>query len=172
MRIDEPVVDSDDAPLPEGEVVAAPLPSGRALTLRFASPYEPWIDLDGRRVVEDTDADARAVLTWVARRLTALYRALDLHRGLRATLTPAGQVVVTDIVNVNDGVAIGHDALGAALEPARVKTLEFAALGVSGLRTELLARVRGLYAAGTLLELRVEDGRQVVARRRWRVGRA
>jgi hypothetical protein len=171
MRIDEPVVDSDDAPLPEGEVVAAPLPSGRAMSLRFASPYEPWIDLDGRRVIDDVDGDARTVLTWVARRLTALFRALDLHRGLRATLTPAGQVVVTDIVGVDDGVAIDHDALSATLEGARVKTLDFAALGVGGGRAELLARVRGLYAAGTLLELRVEDGRRVVARRRWRVGR-
>lgn len=171
MRIDEPVVDSDDAPLPEGEVVAAPLPSGRSLTLRFASPYEPWLALDGSRVVEDAGPDARIALTWCARRLTALYRALDLHRGLRATLTPAGHVVVTDIVTVDDGAAIDHDALTATLEGARVRTLDFAALGVAGLRADLLARVRGLYAAGTMLELRVEEGRRVVARRRLRVGR-
>jgi len=171
MHIDEPVVDSDDAPLPEGEVVAAPLPSGRSLTLRFASPWEPWIALDGQRVVEDAGPDARVALIWIARRLTALHRALDLHRGLRATLTRAGHIVVTDIVSLDDGAAIDHDALTAALEGARVRTLDFAALGASGLRSDLLQRVRGLYAAGTMLELRVEEGRRVIARRRLRVGR-
>jgi hypothetical protein len=171
MRIDEPPVDPDDAALPEGEVVASPMPSGQRLTLRFASPFEPWLALDGRRVVEDASSDARLVLVWLSRRLTALYRALDLHRGLRATLTPAGVVIVTDMVDIDGGAAADHTTMTTSLESARVRTLDFAALGASGNRAELLTRVRGLYAAGTLLELRVEDGRQVVSRRRFRVGR-
>lgn len=171
MRIDEPPVDPDDAALPEGEVVASPLPSGQRLTLRFASPFEPWLSLDGRRVVEDASADARIVLVWMSRRLTALYRSLDLHRGLRATLTQGGVVVVTDLVEVDGGEAADHTTVTTSLEAARVRTLDFAALGASGHRADLLARVRGLYASGTLLELRVEDGQQVVSRRRIRVGR-
>jgi hypothetical protein len=171
MRIDEPPVDPDDAALPEGEVVAAPLPTGQRLTLRFASPFEPWLSLDGRRVVEDASADDRVLLVWLSRRLTGLYRALDLHRGLRATLTPAGVVVVSDLVEIDGGVAVDHTTMTTALEGARVRTLDFAALGASGNRSDLLTRVRGLYAAGTLLELRVEDARRVVSRRRFRVGR-
>lgn len=171
MRIEEPPVDHDDAPLPEGEVFASPLPSGQRLTLRFASPYEPWIGLDGQRVVEDASPSTRTTLMWVTRRLTGLYRALDIHRGLRATLTSTGAVVVTDVVEIDGGDAVDHTTMTTSLEAARVRTLDFAALGASGHRADLLTRVRGLYAAGTLLELRVEDGRRVVSRRRWRVGR-
>jgi hypothetical protein len=171
MYFAEPEVDDDDSPLPEGEVVAAPLPSGRALGLRFASPYEPWLTLEGKRVVEDVDVDSRTVLVWMMRRLTPLYRALHVMRGLTGTLTATGTVVVRDVVNFDDKSALEHGALSSLLESSRTKTLDFSALGMSSTRQELHARVRGLFAAGTPLEVRVEDGQRVISRRRWRVGR-
>lgn len=170
MHIAEPDVEADDVPLPEGEVVAAALPSGLAVSVRFASPYEPWLSLDGRRVIEDASAEHRLALLWLQRRLTSLYRALDIHRGLRGRLTVSG-VIITDLVTLEDGVAADHGTLASVLEGARVRTLDFAALGAAGSRSDLLGRVRGLYAAGTPLEVRVEDQQRVIARRRWRVGR-
>ncbi len=170
MLLDEPHLDADDAPLPEGEVVIAALPSGGAVTLCFASPYEPWLSLDGRRVVDDASPPHRAALLWMARRKTALYRVLDVLRGVRATLT-AGGVIVTDLVQLDDGCSVDHGTLAAALEPARVKTPTFATLGDAGHRIDVQGRARLLYAAGTPVELRIEDQRQIVSRRRWRVGR-
>lgn len=170
MLLDAPVLDADDAPLPEGEIVVAALPSGSAIGLRFASAYEPWLSLDGRRVVDDSSVAHRAVLIWATRRKTALYRILDVLRGLHATLTSSG-IVVTDLVNLDDGSAADHAGLAAALERARVKTPTFAVLGDGGHRVDVFARARSLYAVGTPVELRVEDQGRVVSRRRWRVGR-
>ncbi len=171
MLVEEPAVDADDAPIPDGDVITAPVPSGPVVTLRFASSFEPWLTLDGKRVVGDDDADARSVLIWMSRRLAALMRALDLSRGLRATLTQR-DIVVTDVVRLDDGSAADHGSLGGILEGARVKTLPFAVLGPSMSKSELLIRVRTLYAAGTPLEVRIEDNERVLGRRRLRVGRA
>lgn len=171
MLVEEPAIDADDAPVPDGDVVTAPVPSGPIVTLRFASSFEPWLTLDGKRVVGDDDADARTVLIWMSRRLAALMRALDLSRGLRAVLTQR-DIVVTDVVRLDDASAADHGSLGAILEGARVKTLPFAVLGPSMSKSELLVRVRTLYAAGTPLEVRIEDNERVLGRRRLRVGRA
>lgn len=171
MLVDEPALDADDAPVPDGDVVTAPVPGGSVVTLRFASSFEPWLTLNGKRVVGDDDAEARAVLIWMSRRLAALMRALDLGRGLRATLTQK-EIVVTDVIRLEDGSAADHGSLGAILEGARVKTLPFAVLGPSMSKSELLLRVRTLYAAGTPLEVRIEDHERVLGRRRLRVGRA
>ncbi len=195
MLVAEPPIDADDVPVPDGDVVTAPVPSGSAVTLRFASPFEPWLSLNGRRVVVDDGEEARAVLLWMSRRLAALMRALDTSRGLRGVLVPltagsaqqgsgqrgsshpgpagnAGGVVVTDIIRLEDGSAADHGSLGAVLEGARVRLLPFAVLGPSMSKSELLLRVRTLYAAGTPLEVRIEDHERVVGRRRLRVGRA
>jgi hypothetical protein len=186
MLVDEPQLDPDDAPLPDGDVVTAPVPSGPVITLRFASPYEPWLTLRGQRVLVDDGDDSRAVLLWLSRRLAALTRALDVTRGLRATLTPGSTghphpgpagahssvVVVTDVIRLEDGSAADHQSLASVLEGARVKLLSFAVLGPAMSKNELLARVRTLYAAGTPLEVRSEDQERVLGRRRVRVGRA
>ncbi len=177
MLVDEPPLDNDDAPFPEGDVVTAPVPSGAAVTLRFASPYEPWLTLRGHRVLVDDGDESRSVLLWLSRRLAALTRALDVTRGLRATLSPGGGphggvVVVTDVIRLEDGSAADHQSLATVLEGARVKLLAFAVLGPAMSRNELLARVRTLYAAGTPLEVRSEDQERVLGRRRVRVGRA
>ena len=180
MLVEEPHVDPDDAPLPEGDVVTAPVPSGPVVTLRFASPYEPWLTLRGQRVLGDDGDDTRSVLLWLSRRLAALTRALDVTRGLRATLTPAQHagtphasvVVVTDVIRLEDGSAADHQSLATVLEGARVKLPAFAVLGPAMSRNELLLRVRTLYAAGTPLEVRSEDQERVLGRRRLRVGRA
>jgi hypothetical protein len=171
MIADEPAWDDDDAPLPIGDVVASPVPSGTRITLRFVSPFEPWLVLGGRRITADRGDDARAVLLWFGRRQAALWRALDLERGLRATLA-AGQLIVTDVVTLTTGVAVDHGTLMGSLESARLRWPAFAALGADiTTNAELAARSRALYAAGTQLDVRVEDGGAVRARRRLRVGR-
>jgi hypothetical protein len=166
----EPAFDADDAPLPDGEAVAAPQTVGARVTLRFVSPYEPWLSLDGHRIAADHGGAGRTLLVWFGRRQSALLRALDLGRGLRASLGPDG-LVVTDIVELADGVAVDHGSLMAALEGARVRLPPFAALGTSLGRSELLARARSLYAAGTPLDVRIEEQQRVVGRRSLRVGR-
>lgn len=170
MLLDGPVYDDEAAPLPEGEIVVAAVPSGPGVTLRFASPYEPWLGLDGRRVVDETSAAHRTLLTWLGRRKLALFRVLDVMHGLRATLTSTG-VVVTDLVQLDDLRAAAHTALATCGERLRVKVPGFAALGDADHRVDLGVRVRALYAAGTPIELRVEDRGVVVSRRRLRVGR-
>ncbi len=170
MHTTPPTIDADDAPLPEGDVVAAPLPSGAPLVLRFASPYEPWLQVRDRRVMADVDAEHRAALLWLHRRLIPLSRTLDVGFALHAMLSPHG-IVVTDLVSVDDDAAVDHAQLSSMLEGANVKTLDFVALGVGTSKTDLQARVRHLFAAGTPIEVRVEDRRRVIARRRWRVGR-
>jgi hypothetical protein len=101
-----------------------------------------------------------------------LWRALDVERGVRATLVGA-QMIVTDLVSLADGAAVDHGGLMSVLEGARVKTPTFAVLGSSmPTRAELLARARALYAAGTPLDVRVEEQGRVLARRTLRVGRA
>jgi len=171
MLIDEPVFDPDDAAVPDGDVVAAPQATGTRVTLRFASPYEPWLTLGGRRVVADTGADSRRVLLWFGRRHPALWRALELQRGLRATLT-ADDVVVSDLVELADGTVVDHGGMMAALEGAAVRVPPFAVLGASLHRGELQARARSLYAAGTPLDVRIEDQHRVLGRRALRVGRS
>ena len=172
MLTAEPVWDQDDAPLPDGDVVASPVPVGPRLTLRFLSAFEPWLSLAGRRITADDGAESRAVLLWFGRRQATLWRALDVDHGLRATLAQ-GQVIVTDVIGLDDGVALDHGAVMGALELARVRWPAFAVLGASiGSRAELAARARALYAAGTQLDVRVEEGGRVRARRLLRVGRA
>ena len=177
MLVDEPLLDPLDAPLPDGDVVTAPVPSGPVLTLRFASPYEPWLTLRGRRVLVDDGDESRSVLLWLSRRLAALNRALDVTRGLRATLSTGvglhtSVVIVTDVIRLKDLTAADHQSLASVLEGARVRLPSFAVLGPSMAKNELLQRVRTLYAAGTPLEVRSEAQDQVVGRRRLRVGRA
>jgi len=170
MQLQPPVIEPDDAPLPEGDVVAAPLPSGAPLALRFASPYEPWLAVRERRVTAESESEHRAALLWLHRRLIPLSRVLDVGYALHGALTSTG-VVVTDVVSVDDGVAVDHAQLASMLDGVDARTLEFVSLGAGGSRSDLLARVRHLFAAGTPIEVRVEDRRRVVARRRWRVGR-
>jgi hypothetical protein len=172
MVTEEPAWDDDDAPLPEGDVVASPMPVGGRVTLRFASAFEPWLTLGGARIRADVGGDARTLLLWFGRRQAALWRALDAERGLRATLS-GGAVVVTDVVDLAGGVAVDHGSLMATLEGARIKWPAFAVLGSSmGSRAELATRARALYAAGTQLDVRIEDAHRVRGRRRLRVGRA
>lgn len=166
----EPPLDPDDAPLPEGEIVMAALPKGATVGVRFASAYEPWLTLDGRRVVDDSSPLARALLMWALRRKTSLYRALDVLHGLRGILTPAG-IVVVDLVQLDTGASADHGTLGAMLERIRARTLTFATLGDADHRIDVSTRARSLFAVGTPVELRVEDRGCVVSRRRWRVGR-
>jgi hypothetical protein len=171
MLSDDPAWDDEDAPLTDGDVVAAPITAGARVTLRFVSPFEPWLTLGGARVRADNGGDARALWLWLGRRHAALWRALELARGLRATL--AAGVIVTDVVELDGGVAVDHGTLRTSLEGANVKWPAFAALGTAmGSRAELAMRARALYAAGTWLDLRIEDGQRVRGRRRLRVGRA
>lgn len=178
----EPVLDDENAPLPEGEAVALPLPTGTRTTLRFPSPFELVLTHGGRRVTNDDSPAARDLLLWSSRRLPALWRAL----GERTVLLAAhvdGAVVVTDLVELEpavdaDGepappraVFLDHGALRERLEPSGVQLAQFSLLGVIGTKAELERRVRGSWAPGTPVEVRVEDVGRIVSRRRLRVGR-
>jgi hypothetical protein len=172
MFADEPAWDDDDAPLAEGDIVAAPMPQGQKVTLRFVAPFEPWLTLGQARVTDDASEAHRALLLWLGRRQAALWRALDLERGLRGTLT-AGQLVVTDVVGLHDGEALDHGSMMSVLEPAKVRWPAFTSWGAStGSHTDLVARARSLFAVGTQLDVRVEEGKRVLSRRRLRVGRS
>lgn len=161
----------DDAPLPESELLVAPVPSGHEVTLRFASPFEVFVTLDGRRVTEHTDPLERRVLIWAHRRLPALYRALEERLGLRAVLT-GDDVVVTDACELQDGAFFDHTRLRQTLSGTNVALLPLAVLGPVPSKAELKERLRAMYAVGTLVEVRGEEDGRVTSRRRLQVGRA
>lgn len=177
--IPAPVLDAEEAPLPEGEVVGLPLPAGLPLTLRFPSPFEPYLALAGKRVVDDgVVADprlaeaGRELLLWSSRRLAALWRALEDRAALHGVyVEQQRQVVVTDLVSLEDAVFFDHGVMRERLENANVQLARFSLLGALATRAELDKRVRAAWAPGTVVEVRVEDGRRVVSRRRLRVGR-
>jgi hypothetical protein len=171
MPVIELAIDDDDAPLPEGEVVALPLPSGRPFQLSFPSPYEPYLLLDGRRVRQDEGPDTRALLIWSARRTPALWRALEEQRVLLGTLVD-GEALAHDVCEREEPHAFDdHASLRARLEPAGQKMPAFSLLGPLATRTDIERRARAIYAPGTHIELRVEDGGHVISRRRMKVGR-
>ena len=178
----EPTLDDEHASLPEGEMVALPLPSGTRVMLRFPSPFELYLTLGARRVTEDDSPAARDLLLWASRGLPALWRAL----GERTVLLAAhvdGAVVVTDVAELErdldaDGDEpvyrtsyLDHGALRERLEPCSVQLARFSLLGAVGTKAELERRVRASYAPGTLVEVRVEEQGHIVSRRRLRVGR-
>jgi hypothetical protein len=171
VRPIEPAIDDDDAPLPEGEIVALPLPSGRPFQLSFPSPHEVFLLLDGRRVRHDEGPDTRALLIWSARRSPALWRALEEQRVLLGTLVD-GEALAHDVCDREDPPTFDdHSSLRARLEPAGQKMAAFSLLGPLATKADIERRVRTIYAPGTHIELRVEDGGRVVSRRRMRVGR-
>lgn len=170
MTLPEPPIDPDDAPVPEGEAVVVPAPTGSAVRLRFPSPYEPFLTLEGRRVVEDEGPSTRDLLLWFSRRMPALWRALDTKRGVLGVLQ-GGTVLVHDVVELEDGSFLDHGLTRQTLEPARVALPSYALLGSVSSKSELAARARGVFAVGTTVEVRIEDAGRVVARRRLRVGR-
>ncbi len=176
--VPEPAFDADDAPLVDGEAVSVPLPAGTPMTLRFPSPFEPYLTLGGARVLDDAGGDARELLLWCSRRLPALWRALDERTGLRAVFVagPAeSQIVVTDLVSLprddDPPEWFDHGLLRERLDASNVTLARFSLLGPLSTRAELERRVRATYAPGTLVEVRVEEGRRVVGRRCVRVGR-
>jgi cytidylate kinase len=165
-----PVFDDDDAPLPIADLVALPAVAGREVTLQFASPFEAYLTLDGRRLSEHHDDDERRLLTWLGRRTPELMRALDLDLAIRAVLTDAG-VVVTDAVQMETQTFLDHARLRQRLSSAHVELPTFAVLGAVPNKAELMQRLRGMFAAGTSVEVRVEEERQAKTRRVVHVGR-
>lgn len=167
----ELAVDDEEAPLPEGEVVALPLPSGRPFQLSFPSQYESYLLLDGRRVRRDEGPDTRALLIWSARRTPALWRALEEYRVLLGTLVD-GEAIAHDVCDREEPLRFDdHASLRARLEPAGQKMPAFSLLGPLSTRADIERRARAIYAPGTHIELRVEDGGHVISRRRIKVGR-
>lgn len=165
-----PTLDDESAPLPESELLVAPVPAGRDVTLCFASPFELFLTLDGRRVTKHVDAAERRVLVWAHRRLPALYGALEERLGLRAMLTDE-DVVVTDACELSSGSFLDHTRLRQLLSGAGVALPPLAVLGPLATRTELKERLRALYAVGTPVEVRAEEDGRVTSRRRLQVGR-
>lgn len=164
-----PGYDDADAELPEEELLALPVPAGREVGLRFASPYEAFLTLDGKRVLtHETQAERRLHL-WLGRRLPALYSALESRYGLWAVLQER-EVVVLDMADLDEGTFLDHARVRRALGQARVSLPSLAVLGSVTTKGELLARLRGVYAAGAAVEVRAEDVGRVTSRRRVVVG--
>ncbi len=168
--VPQPVLDDEDSPLSGSELLVAPVPSGRALTLRFASPFELFVTLDERRVTEHDEPDERRVLIWAHRRLPVLYRALEERLGLRALLTP-DDVIVTDLSELAQPAFYDHARVRQTLAGANVSLLPLAMLDSVSNNVELKERLRAMYAVGTPVEVRAEEGGRVTSRRRLQVGR-
>lgn len=165
-----PAFDDDDAPLPESELLVAPIPAGRDVTLRFASPFEVFLTLDGRRVATHDDEDERRLLIWAHRRLPVLYGALEERLGVRAVLT-SDHIVVTDVIDLQEPAFLDHARARQLLASTDVALLSPAVLGSVTGKGELRDRLRAMYAVGTALEVRAEEEGRVTSRRRLRVGR-
>ena len=153
-----------------GDIVVGPTPSGPTVTLNLVAPYEPILCLDGKRVTEATDDDSERALIWNYRRVPALFHILDLDLGLRGALDRDG-VCIVDLVSLGDGVFLDHGQARRKLARARVRMPTWAILGPLGTRADLNARSRSMFASGTKLEVRCEDGGRVLSRQYLRVGR-
>ena len=165
-----PALDDEDSPLVESELLVAPVPAGRPVTLRFASAFEVFLTLDDKRVSEHDEEDERRVLIWAHRRLPVLYRALEEKLGLHALLT-ADDVVVTDVTELPEPAFYDHARLRQTLAGAGVSLLPLAVLGSVANKSELKERLRAMYAVGTPVEVRAEEDGRVTSRRRLQVGR-
>ena len=162
--------EAEDSPLLDGEVVVYPAPRGRYVALRFAGPYEPFLTLEGERVMKASSPDRARLLEWMGRRLPSMYRELEHGYGLCACLTLRG-IEVTDVVELESGKRLDHAGIRQQLSNSDVLLPQLALLGMIGSLGELQGRIRGMYASGTLLEVRREEAGRVLGRRRIRVGR-
>lgn len=169
--IPEPAYEVDDEPAYEGDMVVFPVPQGRRVTLSFAGPYEGFLTLDDKRVIEHSDGDTRRLLLWQSRHLPALYRVLEQRYGVAGVLTGEG-VVLVDGVELQTSTFLDHGRLRQLLGPVRARLPAFAILGPIGTRAELSHRLRGMFASGTHVEVRCEEEGRVTSRRRLQVGRS
>lgn len=175
LDIETPSVDYDaeDAPLPEGDLVVLPAPSGRPFSVRFVGAYEPWVALDGARVVRDEGPEHRALLRFVSRHLLPLYRVLELSHALLGTLDGT-TVSIRDLVAFEadaGAIFLDHGALRRRLAGSGLPAPRIAILGALTSRNEIALRLRGMYASGTPVEVRTEESGRTVGRRRMIVGR-
>jgi len=162
-----PPLTDDEAPFHvDGDLVAWRVETGRAITLRFNDPYETFLTLDGARVRGHATVDERNLSIWIHRRLMPLWRTLGDRYGLIATLTPA-HVLVEDLVDLEHHEAMDHPRLRRELADCGCRLPGFSILDAPANRSELNARLRQLYGAGTTVEVRDEEGGRAL--RRWRV---
>jgi len=157
-----PAVDHELAHVTEGDVVAFAIHTGPEVTLRFPTAFEPFLRLDGRRLVESRNQAERVLLMWMGRHLPMLARTLEDRRGLRAILV-GREVRLLELVDLESGTLIDHSGM-RVLADAGLALPKFAVLGPASSRSELMTRLRSLYAAGTTVELRGEEMGKV----RWR----
>jgi len=165
------VEDERDAPLGEGEIVVRPLGSAPRLALFFASVWEPFLLLDGKRLLAHEERRHRRTFTWLGRHLPVLHRALESERVLFAELTEAG-VVVVDVASLDEeGAFLDHAAVRRMLGSQLPMFAPFALLGPISSKNDLMGRLRAMYATGSRVEVRREDGGKVIGRRMVQVGR-
>ena len=160
-----PAYTDDEQPLADDELLALPVPSGKEVTLRFPSAYEAFLTLEGRRVLEHKTAEERCLQLWLGRRLPALHAALEQRYGMLAVLS-GKELVVLDVADLDEGTFLDHARVRRALGQAKVSLPPLAVLGSVSNRGELLTRLRGVYAAGSAVEVRAEDAGRVTSRRR------
>jgi hypothetical protein len=163
---EEPV----DAPLFEGEIVVRPVGAPAQLTLYFASVWEPFLFVDGVRLISHENARHRHTFMWLGRHLPVLFRALEDHRVLHGEVTDAG-VVVVDVATLEDRIFLDHAQVRRALGTGVFQFAPFALLGPIASKNDLMQRLRGMYATGSRVEVRREDTGRVLGRRVVKVGR-
>lgn len=147
-----------------------PSRQGRRVEVSFASPYEDVVLVDGERLTHHRSTQEMGVRIWVSRRLLALYQALGTTHGLVGAWA-AQTLFVHDVVDKEAQTFADHRELQRRLASVNARLPPFAVLGEVATLAELSSRTRALYAAGTQLEVRHEDGGIVFARRRFVVGR-
>ena len=153
----------------EGDLVVFPRSPGPTVTLRFPAPYEPFLRVDGKRLLEANTSAERVLLIWLGRRLPALSRILEERTGLRAVLHK-DVVRVSELVELESENLLDHSAM-RRLSEADVTLPAFAVLGPMGSRAELMSRLRSIYAAGTQVEVRGEEMGRTLWRGHLEVGR-
>lgn len=151
-RIPEISYEEPDTICDDGEWVVYPMTQGTPFSLQFISPYEPFFQLAESRLSPLN----RPLNIWLYGYLPALYRALETRYAIRGIVKPEG-LVIQDMSELDTGMFMDHLTLRRKLDVCRALQPPFASLGPVGNRRELLARLRGLYATGTLVEARQED---------------
>jgi hypothetical protein len=169
---DIPVLEEEaaDAPLIEGDIVVRPIGTATRLTLYFPSVWEPFLFVDGHRLVSHEHTRHRHLFTWLGRHLPVLFRALEAERVLHADVTDAG-IVIVDVAGIEDGVFLDHAQVRRVLGSGTFQFAPFAILGPISSKNDLMQRLRGMYATGSRVEVRREDSGRVVGHRTVQVGR-
>jgi hypothetical protein len=157
--------DDDESPIDVGEWVVFPISQGVPFSVQFTSPFEPYFTTQGERV----SLSHRSHSIWLHRALPALYRALGTQFAALG-VEIENTLIIQDLIDIESEQFLDHLTIRRKLDVCQVAQPPYAALGPVGNRHELNGRLRSLYAVGTTLEARQEEGTQILHRRKIQLG--